>query len=134
MKQRGLGRPFSKGRSGNPYGRPPLPVGLREACKALTDDAIAVLSEIMKDRKASASARISAATAILDRAHGRPKIFTEVVAETGVRSLSDKELYGRIISELQTLELINAAGVVSWDNLASFSLDESPSWDPKPLD
>lgn len=47
------------------------PAGLREAAQAMTSDALAALAEVMRNG-ASEHARIAAASAILDRAHGKP--------------------------------------------------------------
>jgi hypothetical protein len=63
---------FVKGRSGNPGGRPAVPPELREAARARTLEALETLTTIMRDDKAPAAARVSAATAVLDRAWGKP--------------------------------------------------------------
>ncbi len=69
---------FVKGQSGNPAGRPPVSPEVREAAKAKTVEAIETLALIMRDDKAPAAARVSAATALLDRGHGRPAQSVQV--------------------------------------------------------
>ena len=68
--------PFEKGRSGNPSGRPRtiLPDGrsLSDLAKEHTQSAINALVSILDDKRASASARVQAASALLDRGWGRP--------------------------------------------------------------
>ncbi len=63
---------FVKGRSENPGGRPVVPPELREAARARTLEALETLTTIMRDERAPAAARVSAATAVLDRAWGKP--------------------------------------------------------------
>ncbi len=63
---------FQKGKSGNPGGRPAVPPELREAARVKTVEALEVLAAVMRDDKAAPAARVSAATAILDRAWGKP--------------------------------------------------------------
>ena len=65
-------RPFQPGRSGNPRGRPKRDHDLAALARAHTADAIATLVEVMNDRDAPASARVSAASAVLDRGYGKP--------------------------------------------------------------
>lgn len=50
---------------------------LREAAQQFTADALQTLVDVMKDEGQPAAARISAATAILDRGHGKPQMHTE---------------------------------------------------------
>ena len=68
-------------------------LGVREAARELTLDAIDTLATIMKDPKAPAAARISAAVALLDRGHGRPYQAVDVKDEVDLGLLSDEELY-----------------------------------------
>jgi hypothetical protein len=69
---------FKKGQSGNPGGRRRRPearklyADVKAAARELTQDAIDVLAAIMRDPRAPAAARVSAASAVLDRGHGKP--------------------------------------------------------------
>jgi hypothetical protein len=66
------GRPFPKGVSGNPGGRPRVLDGVRTAAQARTTEMLDVLASIALDPKAPHAARVSAANSYLDRALGRP--------------------------------------------------------------
>ena len=81
MSKRPRGRPFQRGQSGNPGGRPiraktiearRIIADVKEAAKALTPKAIATLETVMDDPNSPPAARVGAATAILDRGWGRP--------------------------------------------------------------
>jgi hypothetical protein len=72
---------FKPGVSGNPGGRPKRPetvearkvvADVKAAARELTSDAMGALKRVMQDPKAPAAARVSAATAILDRGWGKP--------------------------------------------------------------
>jgi hypothetical protein len=71
-KRRGPGRPFQKGVSGNPGGRPRDIAEIRELARSHAPAAIGTLVEIMTDREKSPAARVSAATEILSRGYGKP--------------------------------------------------------------
>lgn len=79
-KQGGRGRPFPKGQSGNPGGRPKAIAEVRELAREHTGGAIGTLAEIMNSKKAPPGARISAAAELLNRGWGRSEqaIFTNV--------------------------------------------------------
>lgn len=53
---------------------------VREAAQAFTNDALSTLAEIMRSPEHPAAARVSAASAILDRGHGKPTQAVELDA------------------------------------------------------
>lgn len=68
---------FQKGQSGNPGGRAKvtLPDGrtLTDLAREHTPKAVQALVDVLDNSEASDAAKVSAATAILDRGWGRPK-------------------------------------------------------------
>ena len=91
---------FRPGVSGNPRGRPRRPATI-EARQLVADvkalarecapEAISTLKMIMLDTKAPAAARISAASSILDRAHGKPRQEMEI-RKPNLARLTDEQL------------------------------------------
>jgi Family of unknown function (DUF5681) len=67
-----IGKPFQKGKSGNPGGRPKVVAEVKELARAHTAEAIQTLVAIMTNSKAAPAARVSAANALLDRGYGKP--------------------------------------------------------------
>ena len=72
---------WKRGQSGNRSGRPKRPAtveahkiiaDVKAASREMTPKALATLEEVMDDPKAPPAARVGAATAVLDRAWGRP--------------------------------------------------------------
>jgi len=89
----GKGRPFSKGVSGNPGGRPKVLGDVQELAREKSPEAIETLSNIMRDEKAPPAARVAAANALLDRGYGKPtQPISQTVAKVDPSSLSDEEL------------------------------------------
>lgn len=74
-------RPFKPGESGNPGGRPKGDIELRRAARERTAEALETLINIMRNQKAPAAARVSAAEALLSRGWGKPvqpTAFTDI--------------------------------------------------------
>jgi hypothetical protein len=67
-----IGKPFQKGQSGNPGGRPKVVAEVRELAREHTSEAVETLVSIMTNPKAAPAARVSAANALLDRGYGKP--------------------------------------------------------------
>jgi hypothetical protein len=90
----GPGRPFPKGRSENPGGRPKALADVQAYARQQTNTAIDVLASIMSDEKASPAARIAAANALLDRGYGKPSsiVDTHIDENRDVRELTKDEL------------------------------------------
>ena len=72
---------WTRGQSGNVSGRPKRPAtveahkiiaDVKAASREMTPKALATLEQVMDDPKAPPAARVGAATAVLDRAWGRP--------------------------------------------------------------
>jgi len=66
------GRPFPKGKSPNPGGRPKEVGHVRELAREHTAAAVSTLVTVMKNVKAPPAARVAASNALLDRGYGRP--------------------------------------------------------------
>jgi hypothetical protein len=71
---------FQKEQSGNPRGRPKVVQEVRDLARLHTGEAIEVLASIMNDEGQDARARVAAASAILDRGHGKPQQCVNVQA------------------------------------------------------
>lgn len=85
--------PFVKGQSGNPGGRPKELEGIQKLAREHGDAAIRVLLAVAENGK-SESARVAAASALLDRGYGKPPQFATNDPEAFRRAneLSDDEL------------------------------------------
>jgi hypothetical protein len=63
---------FQPGQTGNPGGRPKILADVQELARCYTKKAIETLAAIMQNEKTPPAARVSAASAILDRGYGKP--------------------------------------------------------------
>ena len=66
-----VGKPFPKGQSGNPGGRPAALRDVTELARSYAPDAIKTLAAVMLDEETPPAARVGAASAILDRGFGK---------------------------------------------------------------
>jgi len=90
---------WAKGQSGNPGGRPRILEAVRDIARESTTLAIETLRTIAADNDAPHAARVSAASALLDRGWGRPMqghAVLAVSAPKSVREMSDAEILARI--------------------------------------
>ena len=72
---------FTKGTSGNPSGRPKrseTEKAVLSAIYSLSDDAVNVVSDIMKDEKVSPVIRLKAAEMVIDRICGKPMSANDI--------------------------------------------------------
>lgn len=91
------GRPFKPGQSGNPNGRPKVPEGVKDLARQFTELSVNTLAEICRKKKAPAAARVMAATALLDRAWGKPvQVNENRNLNVNLDSISDAELIGML--------------------------------------
>ena len=90
---------WAKGQSGNPGGRPRIIEAVRDIARESTTLAIETLRTIAADTEAPHAARVSAASALLDRGWGRPMqghAVLAVSAPKSVREMTDTELMAMI--------------------------------------
>lgn len=92
---------FVKGTSGNPTGRPAVPVKAKEMLISMLPKALNVLQEIIDDPKAKQETKIRAAELVIDRNLG--KAVTPVLTET-VGKESDMTLSEMIACAKELLE------------------------------
>ena len=68
---------FTKGKSGNPGGRPKMPAEVREMLLAKANEAVQVITKFLSDSDPRVA--LKAAELLLDRAYGKPVSATEAV-------------------------------------------------------
>lgn len=82
---------FVKGQSGNPSGRPKLPVSAKDRLVSMLPGALDTLQQLINDESAKPEVRIRAAEIVLDRNLGRAvtPIMAEVVSGKPEMTLSE---------------------------------------------
>ena len=88
-KKRVVGKPFKKGQSGNPGGRPPVLKEIRELARANGEDAFKRVLELMQSDDERVA--LCASQEVLNRAYGKPTQHIET-KRTQVTELPDDEL------------------------------------------
>ena len=86
---------WAPGKTGNPGGRPRIMAAVRDIARKSTTLAIETLRTLAADQDAPHAARVSAATALLDRGWGKPMqghTVMAVAAPKSMRELADEEL------------------------------------------
>jgi len=104
---------FGQGQIGNTRGRRPEIIEVAKAARTYTAEALETLARIMRDAKATASARVSAAIALLERGHGKAPQTIELHGHGDIRNLTDEQL----------LVIIGAAAEPSGDRAAEQAPD-----------
>ena len=65
------GKPFEKGKSGNPRGRPKIPPDVRDMFKAATPAAAGLLIKTIDNEDAPLAMRMDAAKTVIERVYGK---------------------------------------------------------------
>ena len=75
---------------------PKAPTDIRSLARSYCPSALNVLRGIMENKTCPASARVAAATALIDRGYGKPHQTSEVTVNKRVSDMSDEEIIARI--------------------------------------
>jgi hypothetical protein len=87
-----MDKPKSEAKTGNPGGRQKSEKTLRLLAREHTEEAVRTLVEVMQNVEASPDARVAAATALLDRGHGKPLAQPEIGKPGAFSELTNDEL------------------------------------------
>ena len=96
------GRPFKKGESGNPGGRPKVIAELRALARAYGPDAINELARLAGKAK-SETARVAAIRELLDRGYGKATQVLEAENEVALDDINAEELRTTILAQFADL-------------------------------
>lgn len=79
-------KPFQKGVSGNPGGRPKGTGDFRDKCRTYSDEALETLLEVMRSKATNTTmpAKVSAARTLLAYAFGEPSTLDDETAKAGI--------------------------------------------------
>jgi Family of unknown function (DUF5681) len=101
---------FKPGQTGNPGGRPKMTeeqkreiADVRMAARAMTMEALEALKEVVGDKAAPPSARVSAATTILDRGWGKATQTIEATVTNRIDVMGIDELRAFVAREIEDL-------------------------------
>ena len=86
-----IGKPFEKGQTGNPSGRPKMPQHLKDLFRGkLSKLAVGVLEDILNgvDSTAKSSDRLKAAELVLDRSWGKAVQEVDATVDAKMRFIS----------------------------------------------
>jgi hypothetical protein len=115
-------------------------VEVTELARQYAPEALAALVEIATQGE-SESARVAAATALLDRGYGRPQALTYLVEHRSPKEMTDEELMAAILGKLSPEELEEriarvlphveklrelAGGAVPFSRIAEAVMDDVP--------
>ena len=81
---------FKPGQSGNPSGRPKIVAEVQDLACEHTTVAVAALVEVLSDKKSPPSARVAAASALLDRGWGKAVQGLEISGGVTVDIIKDR--------------------------------------------
>jgi hypothetical protein len=96
------GRPFKKGESGNPGGRPKVIAELRALARAQAPDAIKELARLAIKAR-SETARVAAIRELLDRGYGKTAQTLATENEADLSDLTAEQLRTEVLAEFAAL-------------------------------